>query len=391
MKSTIRLLIVSLLISFSFVVSAQHLKVTEFRAAPLDLSARERVIYDPNGDPCAIIKARTGIKEMSFTCDLEIRKVELHDGEYWLWVSPGTHKIVMEAPGFQKVESNLPSFAEGFNVYILFITTYLPEKTLFRTVNTIILTSKPSKANVYINDVYYGRTPVTINLSLDNFEYKIEKKTFTTQIFKDSIIQNNSTHSVVLKKNPYSSRFYASTSLSYFPYGGIIGGASIGKIGKTGCYLSFSASNLFKLPNSSSMGYVGSDGTFYLLNGIDSYYFEPNKIIIKRTRVILGLTQQVNLFSFLYLGIGYANTKIIMEYKKIPRSINNIENSIEDGYDYGLLDGNYTDRFILDAGVIFRIKNRLLLSINNNFIFNLSEMKFTYKISELHFGAGYNF
>jgi len=116
------------MIILSIKISAQEIKVTDFRVEPRDISARENAVKDANGDACALIKTRTGLQNLKFSSDLGILKIENHEGEYWLWVSPNTKQINIEADGIGKLEYKLPAYAEQYNVYVIFLTAILPDE-----------------------------------------------------------------------------------------------------------------------------------------------------------------------------------------------------------------------------------------------------------------------
>jgi len=94
-KILIRACKVLVFLSITINLSSQDLKVGDFKSLPLDVSARTNPVFDANGDACAIIKVRTGLDSLRFSGDLKIRKIEKHEGEFWLRVSTYLQKITI--------------------------------------------------------------------------------------------------------------------------------------------------------------------------------------------------------------------------------------------------------------------------------------------------------
>jgi hypothetical protein len=322
------------------IVNSQELKVSDYKIAPLDISARENVVYDPNGDACAIIKTRTGIQDIKFSSDLEIIRAEFRNGEYWIWVPPGTRKISMEAPDFPMIEFTLPEYTEKFNVYIIFLSAVLPERTLYRPPRTVSFDSKPSHAEVFINDIYFGSTPLTMNIPFDVFKYRIQLKTYLTETASDTITDKPQSHFCKLRKDPKGTRFYALTTAGMtLKDNNFLWGFNVGTLGKFGSSLSVNMYN----PGSEDSGYL---------------------------RFALGINPRLNPNIFLSTGLGLSTT--------------------------GLGESNS----LINVGLIFRTNKRVLINISSNIIFGQSHLDesghqatkhIIYDSTDLNFGIGYNF
>jgi hypothetical protein len=82
---------------------AQDIKVVSFTPDMTDMTANLEgtIVYDQNGDKCALIKIET--TEKGFTFDvgmLGIVKTEYHPGEIWLYVPYGVKSITISHPTF---------------------------------------------------------------------------------------------------------------------------------------------------------------------------------------------------------------------------------------------------------------------------------------------------
>jgi hypothetical protein len=338
-KNLAILLLVPGLSVLTIIVNSQELKVSDYKIAPLDISARENVVYDPNGDACAIIKARTGIQDMKFSSDLEIKKVEFHDGEYWLWVPPGTHKIGMEAPDFPKIEFTLPDYTAEFNVYIIFLTAVLPETTVYKPAKTVSFITKPAGAEVFINDIFYGFTPLAMNIPFEIFRYRVQSKTFIPETAADTITDKPLDYYFKLKKDPRGTRFYAMAG------GGVVlsekdllWGFSIGTLGK-----------------------IGSSFTVSL--------HKPDSEELRHMSFVFGINPRITDNIFICTGLGFAYIR--SEYFNV-----------------------------VNAGITLRTNKRLLFNLNSNLLFYQShynslsqshKKRLVYQTNDLSLGIGYNF
>ena len=103
----------------SLTIGAQEIRIRDFRTDTRDISARENPVYDANGDACSLIKARCGIGEgIAFESDLGVRKIDKREGEYWIWVTPGTRKLAVTLSDTITHRFELPQLTEEYKVYI---------------------------------------------------------------------------------------------------------------------------------------------------------------------------------------------------------------------------------------------------------------------------------
>jgi hypothetical protein len=235
-----RITTILFIVFFTQSLFSQEIQVNEFKSLPLDISAREKVVKDPNGDVCSIIKVRIGLQDIQFSGDLGINKMEFHDGEYWLWVPPGTHKLTLETSLYPKMDFELPVYTEEYNVYIVFLSITTPEKKEYLPARLASFTTKPWHAQVFINDIYYGKTPIQVDIPFDTFKYSIRKKKFLFVEGTDSIKEEPLLYSHWLEIDPNAKRLFMLASTGYgFNQYGIFGGLSLGTMGRKGYYFTF--------------------------------------------------------------------------------------------------------------------------------------------------------
>jgi hypothetical protein len=404
MNVIIKTSIILFLINFTIQISAQEIKVTEFRSDPMDISARENALYDANGDACAIIKLRSGLQNLKFASDLGISKVENHGGEYWLWVSPNTKKINIEAEGIGKLEYELPALTQEYLVYVIFLAAILPDKIQYKNINSVRIETRPSKAEVYIDKAFIGYSPVNFNISEDTFQYEIRKKKSITVTgdFVNSVTKNELF--VPLKRNPKVNRMFLSLFCGGNKPGTPFFGLQTGMIGKTGWYISY-------VPPIRSRKYIAKADEFYQYYGIDNLNFswnenmflkltgespegyyvrlkDKNNTFLNHTRIKLGITQRVSNNIFLKAGVGTASSTRYFRLKVIPYSNNpSLEVPLNKAY-YGIgrveIEGP-----LIETGLVYRMFNRYLVELN---LASLIDAHIKYRILwEGTFGIGYNF
>lgn len=88
MKKTFFLLLLLLPFTALFALS-QELIVESFSPAYTDLSAATMQRTDVNGNPCGLVKVQTILQGMTFEGNV-IGDAENHNGEYWVYLTPGT-------------------------------------------------------------------------------------------------------------------------------------------------------------------------------------------------------------------------------------------------------------------------------------------------------------
>jgi len=395
-----------LLINSAFRISAQEIKVTEFRSNPRDISAREHTVYDANGDACAIIKTRTGLQNLKFSGDLEIRKIENHSGEYWLWVSPNTKMITIEAEGIGRLQYQLPAFTEEYNVYVIFLTAVLPDKILYKNINSVRVETSPKKAEVYIDKTFLGYSPLDINVSKDTFLYEIRKKKYISETGSFIYSEIQKELFVKLKKNPEENRMYFTTYCSggnkyYTPFFGF----ETGMIGRAGWYISFvppymtrkyiatvggyDFSTSLLVDNQKFLSIVGSSSEGYYIKLKDN-----NNTFYNQFRLKAGFTTRIFKNTFLKTGLGYASYNDWFRLSVIPYSNDPKQEIPLNKTFYGKRE-YVVNFFVFETGITYRILNHYL------FCFNLSTTGFAHYFTnktvdfllplEGSFGIGYNF
>ncbi|MBI5218647.1 MAG: SUMF1/EgtB/PvdO family nonheme iron enzyme [Bacteroidia bacterium] len=166
---------------FSVPVFAQNISVKSFRVLANDLDARSTFPKkDQNGDVCAIIKVVT--TETGFECDgdqLGIVEMVKKTSEFWLYVPYGAKRLTIRHSKLGQLRDyNYPERIEKATVYEMVLTTG-KVKTIVEEeeIKTTWLTFKsvPEGADIYINDVLKGVTPLPVKLTPGKYTYRLEK------------------------------------------------------------------------------------------------------------------------------------------------------------------------------------------------------------------------
>ncbi|MCF8364956.1 MAG: PEGA domain-containing protein [Bacteroidales bacterium] len=140
-----------ILLVFSTGVIADEFVVRSFKPAPADLSAIQFEFLDVNDEKCAIIKVRTDLRNLTFDCGKNLAKdIEMRNGEYWLYVSPGEKRITIVKDGFITLHYPIQIPIVSSRVYVLEITN--KEKAAAETGSMIINTS-PQGAEIKIKEL----------------------------------------------------------------------------------------------------------------------------------------------------------------------------------------------------------------------------------------------
>lgn len=409
-----RLSITLCLLTFS--LYAQEIKVENFSSQPLDLSAREYAVFDANGDACAIIKIRTGLDSLSFSGDLEIRKTEKKEGEYWLWVSPLTHLIDIRESGKDLLKYKLPLYTEESAVYTISLISTLPDRVVIKGSRIVTISAKPKKAEVYVNNAYMGKSPVSISSIDDTLMYEVRKKKYLPVSSFYEIKDKNELF-LKLNRDPKANRMFFSIFTGGNKLGTLFYGINVGQIGRTGWYLSL-------VPSIRNKKYIGTViepytwSNFYTnqsdyiiimdynrvaqMTGTspEGYYFklkDKNNTFYNHFRIKAGLTQRLFANTFLNAGIGLAEStkyyKIIMvpytndTQAEMPLN-KKLYMSSKDPYS----NADDLSYLALDIGLKYRIYNHYLINFNITQLYKTGDVNTKFRqMTEISLEIGYNF
>jgi len=176
-----RLLVLSLLIVS--VIYADEFVVKSFEYDQSDVSARVNSKRDVNGDLCAIIKVRTGLKNLKFHSN-QLSDLEQRTGEYWLYVSPGIRYLEIMKEGLAKKGYQIPLSIESQNVYTMLLGRKgVTDQTAVTGTGSVYIASEPEGADIWIDDKpIEGQTPSVVeNLTSRNHKVFLQKGKYTAE------------------------------------------------------------------------------------------------------------------------------------------------------------------------------------------------------------------
>ena len=214
LKNLLILLIFSLLISTEIF---SQISVQSFKKLETDLTASAIAPKkDQNGDACAIIKVVT--PETGFQWDngtLGIVDAPRKTGEYWLYVPWGTKHLTISHDKLGILRNyifNIP--IEKATVYEMVLTTARITTIVEEAVIPMqyaIFTSVPDTADVYINDEWKGQTPLSIELALGIYTYRIEKALFAAVAGKIELKEKDGKFPLAVELKPHFGDLYVTS------------------------------------------------------------------------------------------------------------------------------------------------------------------------------------
>lgn len=151
-----QLLLIFLFLGISFLSLGQDMSVKSFYLAETDLTANTpgTMVYDQNGNVCALIKVETTLDGFSFDVgSLGVSEVKRVGGEMWVYVPFGIRKITLSHPQLGIVRDYaLPVQIEKGRTYILKLNAALGNRTYDSSKKQrMILQVSPADADVEIN------------------------------------------------------------------------------------------------------------------------------------------------------------------------------------------------------------------------------------------------
>lgn len=145
---------------------AQSMSVTEFKYDETDLTANTAgtIVFDQNGDKCALIKIES--TEFGFSFDvgsLGVVKTEQHTGEVWVYVPEGVKRMSISHPKLEKIRDyDLGMSVKKARTYIMKLHVLKPVSDV-GGMGTVDVKTNPIGAEVFIDGISVGKTPVSFS------------------------------------------------------------------------------------------------------------------------------------------------------------------------------------------------------------------------------------
>ena len=205
-----RKLLTILLLSISSIAFAQEMSVKSFYLAETDLTANTpgTMVYDQNGNLCALIKLETSLDGFTFDVgSLGVREVKRVGGEIWVYVPFGIRKITISQQQLGIIRDyQIPCSIEKGRTYVMTlvagavrtIVEYAASKQF------LYIELNPKDAILEIND----KVKATDNgvyqelLPFGKYQYKAYCQNYHELIGMVDISDSDNTHSLNLNLKP---------------------------------------------------------------------------------------------------------------------------------------------------------------------------------------------
>ena len=152
--------------TFAIRCFSQQMAVTDFYLDERDLTANTvgTIVRDQNGDKSALIKIESN--EFGFSFDagiLGIVKTEQHTGEIWVYVPEGVKRLSISHPIYEKIRNyEFGMSLQKARTYVMKLRTIKPN-TSVGGLGTIDIKTSPLGAEVYIDDISVGKSPLSFS------------------------------------------------------------------------------------------------------------------------------------------------------------------------------------------------------------------------------------
>ena len=153
-----KLMITLIFLCSTYYLNAQEMSVKSFYLAETDLTANTpgTMVYDQNGNICALIKVETTLDGFTFDVgSLGIREVKRIGGEMWVYVPFGIRKISISHPKLGMIRDYaLPTQIDQGRTYILKLNATLGNRIYdSNKKQKMVLKVFPINAKVEINGI----------------------------------------------------------------------------------------------------------------------------------------------------------------------------------------------------------------------------------------------
>ena len=198
-------IILSISLFFFITSQAQELKVKSFEKALMDMRARSEVVKDINGVPCALVKvSAVGLNDVVFEGNVD--SVYHTGNEYWLYMTDESERLIIR-------HANYPSLLYTFPEILKQKTTYrlvLERSDMNLPAAEIRIESNVEGAEVFIDDISFGVTPCTVELTNGEHNLVLRKKGYNEEKTKIEVKVGDG-----IKQRPVFVQMYQEGTFSY--------------------------------------------------------------------------------------------------------------------------------------------------------------------------------
>lgn len=193
MKTVSRPITLLLFLLLPLLAAAQEMSVKDFYLAQTDLTANTRgtMVYDQNGEICALIKLETTIDGFTFDVgSLGVTDTKRVGGELWIYVPFGIRRISLSHPQLGIVEYRFPVPIEKARTYVMKLNAKLGQRQYDNSKKQkLIVDISPADATFEINNFAMALNP------LGHLEQELAFGTY------DIVISHPNYHSVTMTQD----------------------------------------------------------------------------------------------------------------------------------------------------------------------------------------------
>lgn len=198
-------IILSISLFFFITSQAQELSVKSFEKALMDIEARSNIVKDDVGEPCALVKVSViGLKDVIFEGNVDS---VCHKGnEYWVYMTNGSKRLTIS-------HANYPSLLYVFPEMLAQKTTYrlvLERSDMNLPAAEVRIESNVEGAEVFIDDISFGVTPCTVELTNGEHNLVLRKKGYNEEKTKIEVKVGDG-----IKQHPVFVQMYQEGTFSY--------------------------------------------------------------------------------------------------------------------------------------------------------------------------------
>jgi hypothetical protein len=176
---------------------SQEFSVKSFYQAERDLTANtpETIVYDQNGNPCALIKVETTLDGYTFDVGvLGVSEVKRVGGEIWVYIPFGVRKITISHPELGIIRDYaFNTRIEKGRTYILTLNAKIGNRTFDSSKKQkVILNVTPATAEVEINGLSQAHNQsgkYELSLALGVHDLLVNNNRYHT--IREQIVVNN--------------------------------------------------------------------------------------------------------------------------------------------------------------------------------------------------------
>lgn len=196
-------------ILLSVTIQAQELVLKSFESDVTGLAARSSAyaVKDINNKYCAVIRVVVALQDVNFSANSLVKQeYNKNEGEYRIYVSPGTKNITVSHPEYKSLSIDFPKKLEEKKSYIL----VLERSDMNLPAAKIRIESNVTGADVIIDDLSFGVTPCTVELTNGEHNLVLRKKGYNEEKTKIEVKVGDG-----IKQRPVFVQMYQEGTFTY--------------------------------------------------------------------------------------------------------------------------------------------------------------------------------